>query len=212
VPEVVLSAVDNNVARLLLQKLWPDLLLEGATDNTLSQVSRHAYGTGLGCLLCIHDFTSVQPGFSYETHMAALTGLPERTIRAALGDASLVVTADHVREAAENSREFLSARLGEKLCSVFSELEKISSLPTDTLPSRATVSFVSMISGLLLAAEFVKYAAGLGSSLKTFFDIDSMFPLTNAILQRVDKVPSCYCSTRAVEISRYRKERSHAAI
>src|SRR5262249_41696289 len=43
-PTIVLSAVDNNPARDGLQKLWPDLLLEGATDHTLAQVSRHEYG------------------------------------------------------------------------------------------------------------------------------------------------------------------------
>jgi hypothetical protein len=73
---------------------------------------------------------------------------------------------------------------------------------------QATVSFVSMISGLLMAAEFVKYAAGLNSSLETFFNLDSMFPLANAGLQRVNKVPTCYCSTRAIEIKRYREARS----
>jgi len=206
-PKIVLSAVDNNEARLVLQQLWPDLLLEGATDDTLSQISRHEYDKGLACLLCIHDFGGTKLAFSYTAHMAALSGLSEDLVKTAMADAALVLTPEHVKQAAEERREFLSANLGAKICSVFSELEKISSRPPDTLPTRATVSFVSMISGLLMAAEFIKYAAGLNSALETFFNIDSMFPLVNAALQRVNKVQSCYCSTHAAQISRYRHER-----
>ncbi len=197
-PKVVLSAVDNNDARLVLQQLWPDLLLEGATDDSLSQVSRHEHDKGLGCLLCIHDFACPDSTFSYTAH----------TVKIAMADASLVITADHVNQAAEEKRAFLSSRLGAKMCSVFSELEKISSRPAGSLPTHATVSFVSMISGLLMAAEFVKHAAKLNSTLETFFNLDSMFPLTSASLQRVSKVPTCYCSVRAKEIEKYRKERS----
>jgi len=207
-PKVVLSAVDNNEARLLLQHLWPDLLLEGATDDCLSQVSRHEYKEGLACLLCIHDFAGADPTFSYAAYMAEVSGLPQDTVKTAMADVSLVITADHVAQAPAEKRAFLSARLGAKICSVFSELEKISSKSAGTLPPRATVSFVSMISGLLMAAEFVKYSAGVNSSLETFFNLDSMFPLTNAGLQRVAKVPTCYCATRATEIKKYREERS----
>jgi len=117
------------------------------------------------------------------------------------------MTAEHVNEVAEEKRAFLSSRLGAKMCSVFSELEKISSRPTSTLPTHATVSFVSMISGLLMAAEFVKYSAKLKSTLETFFNLDSMFPLASASLQQVNKVCTCYCVSRAKEIEKYRNER-----
>ena len=190
-----------------MQQLWPDLLLEGATDDTLSQVSRHEYDKGLACLLCIHDFGGTDPTFSYTAHMAALSGLTEDLVKTAMADAALVITPEHVKQATEEKRTFLSANVGVKICSVFSELEKISSRPPDTLPARATVSFVSKISGLLMAAEFIKYAAGLNSTLETFFNIDSMFPMVNAALQRVNKVQSCYCYTKAAQISKYRQER-----
>ena len=91
-PKAVLSAVDNNEARPILQQLWPDLLLEGATDDTLSQVSRHEYDKGLACLLCIHDFGGTDPTFSYTAHMAALSGLTEDLVKTAMADAALVIT------------------------------------------------------------------------------------------------------------------------
>lgn len=205
-PHIVLSAVNNNDARLLLQKLWPDLLLEGATDHTLSQVSLHQYDKELACLLCIHNFEAIDPSFSYTAHIAALSGLSVETVRASHADASLVVTDEHVIQAAEEKRAFLSTRVGTTVCSVLTEVEAISNRSAITLPVQPTVSFVSMISGLLMAAELVKYAACLESSLDTFFNIDSMFPLANAALQRVAKVPTCYCSRRAAEISMYRDE------
>lgn len=204
-PEVVLSAVDNNDARLLLQKLWPDLLVEGATDHTLSQVSRHQYDKGLACLLCIHDFEAIDPSFSYTAHMAKLSGLSEETVRASLADASLVLTDEHAAQAGGERRGFLTTRVGATVCSVLTEVETISSRSAKTLPVQPAVSFVSMTSGLLMAAELVKYAAGLESPLDTFFNIDSMFPLGNAALQRVTRVPTCYCATRAAEIRRYRE-------
>jgi hypothetical protein len=61
-----------------------------------------------------------------------------------------------------------------------------------------------MISGVLMAAELVKYVGGLGSGLQTFFQIDTMFPLLNAGLQTVDAVPTCYCVTRRDAIRQYR--------
>ena len=44
-PTIVLSAVDNNIARRSLQLLWPDLLIQGATGDLVSRVSRHEYGS-----------------------------------------------------------------------------------------------------------------------------------------------------------------------
>lgn len=204
-PQVVLSAVDNNDARLPLQQLWPDILLEGATDHTLSQISRHEYDKGLACLLCIHNFETADPDFSYTAHMAELSGLSEETVKASQAKAALVLTNAHVERADREKRAFLSKRVGATVCSVLTEIEAISNRSAKTLPVQPAVSFVSMVSGLLMAAELVKYATGLASPLDTFFNIDSMYPLANAALQRVAKVTTCYCSTRAAEIARYRE-------
>jgi hypothetical protein len=61
-----------------------------------------------------------------------------------------------------------------------------------------------MLSGVLMAAELVKYVGGRGSGLRTFFQIDAMFPLQNAGLQTVEAVPNCYCVTRCDAIRQYR--------
>ena len=53
-PRIAVSAVDNKEARLELQTLDPELVIEGATGGTLSQVFRHAKGEGTACLRCLH--------------------------------------------------------------------------------------------------------------------------------------------------------------
>jgi len=204
-PEVVLSAVDNNSARETLQKLWPDLLLEGATDETTSQVSRHDHAQGLACLMCIHSGpgADTQP-FSYGKTIAEASGFPEARISAALRDASATVTDEDVRAAGPEKRDFLAQRVGRPICSVLTEIEQLSVKPRGELPVRPAVSFVSMTSGTLLAAEYVKHAAGVGSPLETFFQMDLMFPLTSAFLQPVEKAKGCYCVQRSEEVARYR--------
>lgn len=204
-PEVILSAVDNNEARERLQKLWPTLLLEGATDDTVSQVSRHEYGRGLACLMCIHTAARRTEDIAYEDQAVAASGLSIERITAALQhDASIVVTAEDVKRAPEEKRPLLAMNIGRLICSVLAEVESMSTAPVEELPVRPAVSFVSLIAGLLTAAEMVKYATRAGSSLETFFQMDSMYPLSNAFLQAVERAKACYCHERSEAIRRYR--------
>lgn len=205
-PQVLLSAVDNNAARDLLQKLWPDLLLEGATDRTTSQVSKHAYEEGLGCLLCIHTMDGEPaPEFSYVKHAASISGLSQERILAGQGNPGAVVTDEDIRSAPQEIREMLRVNVGKPICSVLAEVEKLSRKSGAALPIRPAVSFVSMISGILMAAEFAKYATGLKSPLETLFQMDSLFPLTSSFTQAVEKGNGCYCRTRGKEIREYRE-------
>lgn len=205
-PRILLSAVDNNAARDLLQKLWPDLLLEGATDRTTSQVSKHAYEEGLGCLLCIHTMDGKpDPEFSYVKHATSISGLSQERILAGQGNPGAVVADEDIRSAPQEMRELLRVHVGKPICSVLAEVEKLSRKSGAALPIRPAVSFVSMISGILMAAEFVKYATGLKSPLETLFQMDSLFPLTSSFTQAVEKGNGCYCRTRGKEIREYRE-------
>lgn len=206
-PAVILSAVDNNECRYRLQKLWPDLLLEGATDRTLARVSRHEYGTDLACLMCIHSRPEPpQESVPYIEAVATRTGLSPTRIRAAERDASLTVLDVDITEAPPERREFLSERIGRPICGVLTETASLSTNPQ--APPQVAVSFTSHLAGVLQAAELVKYSIGATSSLETFFDIDPMFPLVvsngNAALQTVRRSARCYCSYRQDEIMRYR--------
>lgn len=99
----------------------------------------------------------------------------------------------------------LRVNVGKPICSVLAEVEKLSRKSGAALPIRPAVSFVSMISGILMAAEFAKYATGLKSPLETLFQMDSLFPLTSSFTQAVEKGNGCYCRTRGKEIREYRE-------
>ncbi len=203
-PRVIVSAVDNNEIRPTLQRLWPDVLIEGATSDSLFQVSRHAHADGLACLMCIHEVNGTgQISQLYEEVAADKTGLAVETVRAALRDDERVVTEADVTAAPEQKRLFLRDRLGKQICSVLSELAKLSETP-EAVPQAATVSFVSMAAGAFAAAELVKCAAELGSPLETLYQMDMFMPLENAMLLPVEKTKSCDCHTRRREIDRYR--------
>jgi molybdopterin/thiamine biosynthesis adenylyltransferase len=126
-PEVVLSALDNDVSRRSLQDLWPDLLLEGATAGSMLQISRCAYEEGLACLECLHPIE---------------------------GEGG--------------------------------------SCDAQARPTHSAVSFVSLMTGVLLAAEYLKHLMGTRSRLKTLVQLDLMFPL-DPMFQTVRKTSRCRC-------------------
>jgi len=202
-PRAIISAVDNNDIRPSLQRLWPDILIEGATSDSLFQVSRHAYAEGLACLMCIHTIESTADARPYEEFVAERSGLSPTAIRQALRDADRVVTEVDIAAAPEEKRAFLRHRLGRSICTVLSELEKLSADP-NSVPAAATVSFVSMAAGTLAAAELVKCAAGLGSPLETLYQMDMFMPFENAMLLPTEKLRSCECYRRHHVHDRYR--------
>jgi molybdopterin/thiamine biosynthesis adenylyltransferase len=204
-PQVILCALDNNPSRHELQDLWPDLLLEGATGGTVLQVSRCQYEQGLACLRCLHPLQE-GPKHSYEERIRELSGLPLAWIAAAVHDPSLPLTADVVAQAPATTRECLLAHIGKQACGVLADIESLSTLAKEKQPVEPAVSFVSMMSGVLMAAEYVKKLMGAHSTLKTFFQADLMFPLEMAILQTVKKSADCYCVRRKDVIARYRQE------
>ena len=212
-PEILLSAVDNNDARWAMQNLWPQLILEGATDHTLSQVSRHEYGKPLACLGCIHPRNTTPKGdASYIRDMISRSGILGEAITLSHQNADTILLADHIApEAPEYQRRVLQRNIGKPICSILSELELISTKPTDELPVQPSVSFVSMMSGLFMAGELVKFLGNLQSPLVTLYQLDTFFPVTNAFLLQVDKTNSCECVVRRREIAAYRLARRQAA-
>jgi hypothetical protein len=203
-PQVVISAVDNNEIRPSLQRLWPEMLIEGATGDSTFQVSRHEHAQGLACLMCVHSVNAVrQSSIPYEKTAAEFSGLSEVKVSAALRNADLVVTHEDIEAAPEEKQAFLRDRVGKSVCSVLADIAKLSQTP-ETMPKTAAVSFVSMAAGALAAAELVKWASGLGSGLETLFQMDMFFPFTNAAMLGVEKTNTCECCTRRTQIEVYR--------
>lgn len=202
-PEIMLSAVDNNDARWAMQSVWPQLLIEGATDRTLSQVSRHEYGTSLACLKCIHPKSSKSQ--NYVDQLSKLSGLRADVIERSHQSAALTLVEEHITAGAtEEQRILLRRQIGAPICSILSELEKVSKMPSVELPVQPAVSFVSMIAGLFMAGELVKRASELPSTLETIYQLDSFFPLQNDFLLGIGKSNTCDCVVRKNEIHAYR--------
>lgn len=79
-PAIALSALDNREARLELQALWPEIILEGSTGDTLAQVFRHRRGEPTACLQCLHMGSptaaesegTFQPTVSFAVYLAGV--------------------------------------------------------------------------------------------------------------------------------------------
>jgi hypothetical protein len=203
-PPIVLCALDDNIPRHELQRLWPDVVLEGATGDTTVQISRHEYESGFGCLMCIHPIRKSTSSFTYEEEMARLTGLsPER-----IATSNELLTEAEIPTEGGKYRDILLSKVGKPICSVLSSIEALAEVP-ETVPPEPTVSFVSALAGCLLATEYLAYVAGIRSSLETMFQLDLLFPLRNALLQPVLPVESCMCQLRKMEIADYRRLVGH---
>jgi hypothetical protein len=98
---VIINALDSIDARHDAQGLWPDLILDGAIGDFACQVSRHPWGEDTACLLCLFRHSG---GESAEVLASRATGLQSARV---VGD-SEVVTADDVREAPPDKKEWLA--------------------------------------------------------------------------------------------------------
>ena len=73
-------------------------------------LSRHEYGSGLGCLLCIHSTPAADENFSYVAHVAAMSGLPEDVIAASQRDAERMLCEADLANVPESKRAALASR------------------------------------------------------------------------------------------------------
>jgi molybdopterin/thiamine biosynthesis adenylyltransferase len=191
-PRTALSALDNRPARWDLQSLWSDVVLEGATGETMAQIFRHAHAERTACLRCLHPDDG--EGRDYALSMAAATGLPRERIIAALDGSSTTVTYRDVEAAAPELRELVGAHLGQDVCGMLSNVEHL--LGSRTAPPQLSVAFSSYLAGTFLAGELIKVASGARSPLVGRYQID---PLANFDPDPpFSQTPSraCFCQTR----------------
>jgi hypothetical protein len=103
-----------------------------------------------------------------------------------------------------DKQSILSAHIGKPKCAILEEIERLSTRAKEDLPIEPAVSFTSMLGGLLMASEYVKFATGLPTPLRTWYQADPMFTFELAGLQAMRPLPSCYCVERRDVIARYR--------
>lgn len=199
-PTIVISALDRYEPRRELQNIWPDLLLEGATGDTLLQVFRHSYEDGLACLRCIHTEPTGRP---YEEVLAEATGLSaERIAQAFSGERPMLDERD-LAQLRPELHEQLRGAVGRDICGVLQELGGFD-VAAGAERVEPAVSFTSYLAGLLVAAEFVRAASGIAPGLPGRYQLDPIATLDPGSPWAETKDPGCYCVERAQVISAYR--------
>ncbi len=200
-PRVVLTALDNIDARHAAQKLWPDLIIDGAIGDFPCQVSRHKWGEDSACLMCLFRYP---PGQAAETVASLATGLN----RSRMQQADEAVTEDDVQAAPANRQEWLRERLGRQICSVVREAVAQQISDDEQRKGFApSVPFVACMSACMIVAELVKYAAGFSTALKTRYQLDMLSgPLLGSMIPQ-EKRRDCQCMARCRNIDTWRRQR-----
>lgn len=203
-PTIVISALDRYEPRRDLQNLWPDLVLEGATGDTLLQVFRHAYDDGLACLRCIHTEPSGPP---YEDVLADATGLAADRIAEAFSGQRTILEESDIAQLPSELRERLRGHVGRDICGVLQELGGFQ-VPEGTEHVEPAVSFTSYLAGLFVATEFVRAIAGMAPGLLGRYQLDPTATLDPGPPWAEKKHRDCYCSERADIVATYRAKTS----
>jgi hypothetical protein len=142
-PRVVLSAVDKNGARHALQEQYPPLILSASTLNLRAEVLRCGPPSSGACLSCFNPLEAEQRS--------------EEDIRTLLRERPEVVA--QLCERLRLDRKDVAAWIRERKCSQTGD-RLVEELRTDDGSIAAfAVSFVSVLSGTLLAAELLKMIA-----------------------------------------------------
>ncbi|MEA2677353.1 MAG: hypothetical protein QOJ81_1494 [Chloroflexota bacterium] len=205
-PGIVLSALDNRPARWELQSLWPDLVLESATGDSMVQIFRHAHGEATACLRCLHREDAAQEGPSYLVRMSALTGLSPERLRAGLEDADDRLADEDIGAVAPGVLEIAEKHVGRDVCGFLSDVERL--LPAAADLPLVSVAFTSYLAGVFLAGELVKASVGLRSPLIGRYQIDPLATLRpgKPFIQRPDR--RCFCQQREAIVAAIRAKRS----
>ena len=158
--DAVVSAVDNNRARLDIQSDLPRVAFHGATGGAVAAVSVIKIPEN-ACLCCIFDRRR-----SREEAIADETGIPAEAVRKAIAEGG-PFTGEHlayVERRHGGASAPLRRLVGQGFESVYA-VEMCGRLPAASgeAGGGASVPFVSFFAGLALAGEVVKhYSPGIG--------------------------------------------------
>jgi molybdopterin/thiamine biosynthesis adenylyltransferase len=199
---VVLSTVDNNEARYQIQGTFPPRVLHAATsqEHVAVAVLDPVDGACLGCLF-------PRPARSQAELVALETGIPVNEVTAAL-QAGGVFTEEMVSQTASKlgiDESQLVGFVGQDFRRVYATeiCGRLSSTTTDPGGGVApTVSYVSALAGILLAAEFAKLSVTsmLSGVLRNYLQLTPVAPVAAWVAFR-DKDPNCplMCGSEALQ-------------
>lgn len=201
-PTVVLGGLDKVEPRYELQRLWPDVYVDGATSDLACQVTRHPWAEQVGCAICVFEM----PLVSSDAVAMRLTGLrPDR-----LHDPDALIDQSDVDAATTpGQRAWLEAHIGQRICSVV-PAAVLAAISTEDHPENfePSVPFVACLAAAFVVAEFVKLAMGVTSALGPRFQMDTLQGPAHGELYAEERRTSCECVTRAKNIDRVRAGRA----
>lgn len=192
-PAFLVSAVDSNVARDVIQGMYPAFILSGSTRDLRAEVmSVGSPGVG-ACLRC----------FNQPETTTSDRELRERADRDETGALEQVA----VELGAEMGD--LVERLRSGACDALSErmLERLRRRFGDTAPAQFAVGFGSAMAGTMLAAETIRFVTGLageleGPSRRATFQFQRPGSAVNGVrpYRRDESCPKCLPGSRATQI------------
>ncbi|WP_166680279.1 ThiF family adenylyltransferase [Kribbella sp. VKM Ac-2566] len=200
-PASVLGALDNIAARHDMQRIYPDLILDGGTGGRAgTTVSLHEARPTGPCMRCY--FPNAPTGPSLEQRIHEATGLP--LPRIARGDDPL--TEDDLRGRSPDERRRLRPHLGRPVCG----LARLIGLtaddgPVDFRPSAAFVAqqVASLMIGALIARS---RTTNLGTTRQV--EYDTLYGPHPDMVDGRRPHAGCYCQTSASVIEAVRQQRA----
>lgn len=197
-PMYLLTGLDSPAARRDAQRLWPDVLIDGGTGDTM--IGLHvAHEAGRPCMACFFPDRGV-PVRPVAADLAAATTLPRELLvqgQRLLGEEDLLL-------ADEDRRAKLRQHVGKPICGLASAYG-LTDLPDEGY--RPAVPFVAMAAAVLVVGRLVAIVTG-AEPAANFVQYDT---LVGADLRTADRRrgrPGCDCDTRRAIVGRVRAMRS----
>jgi hypothetical protein len=201
-PRIVINGLDDAGARRESQRLWPDILIDGAINEIGAAVTQYRLAwKEAACLACWFE----APPVDAKTLQSEATGLH----RDSLDNLDRELTEEDVAAALEPRRGWLEARRreGKKLCSIITEAQMEARLKAPLAEGfRPSVPFVATAAAALVMAELVKYLAFPEAPSEQLIQLGSLFLGPEHIVSTSMKAKAgCQCVVHADAIRRFRR-------
>lgn len=186
-PPLVVNGLDAVEPRHLVQRLWPQTLIDMAAGGTTSQVVVHRQGEPGHCLL--GAFAAPDAGLSYARRVEALTGLrPERF----LTDYTTPITADDVAHAPAEHRSRLQAAAdtSQLLCGFINRASLIAACDNEDEFAPAA-PFVSALTGARAAALTVAVLLGVTAPGGLHWQYSFLSNRARSVIMRCPRTCEC---------------------
>jgi hypothetical protein len=197
-PRYLLTGLDSPAARRDAQRLWPDVLVDGGTGDTM--VGLHvAHEAGCPCMACFFPERSV-PVRPVAADLAAVTTLPRELLvqgQRLLGEEDLLF-------ADEDRRAELRQHVGKPICGLASAYG-LTDLPDEGY--RPAVPFVAMAAAVLVVGRLVAIATG-AEPAANFVQYDALVGPDQRTADRRHGRPGCDCDRHRAIVERVRAMRS----